>query len=246
MRIAIFSDIHGNLEALEAFIINAAGRKVDHYFCLGDIVGYGANPNDCFDRLEGLQHLRILLGNHDACAIYKGSPYEMSPNASKAILWTIEQLSRRHTNRIKGLDELIQLEDMVFCHANPFNPTGWRYVITWFDAMRAFLASRGRLIFVGHTHRPKLMAQKASCKIKMVDPLEGDSIELNRACRYIINCGSIGQPRDGNPKAGYIIFDTQDQNVEFVRFAYDVEGAARRIRAAGLPHHLADRLFSGR
>ena len=245
MRIAIFSDIHGNLEALDAFIDDAADRSLDGYFCLGDIVGYGANPNDCLDRLDSLPHLRTLLGNHDACAVWQSSPYEMSPNASKAILWTIDQLLEHHTLHIKDLDALIQEKDMVFCHANPYNPTGWRYMITWFNAMRSFFATGSRFTFVGHTHRPRMITQKSRYKIEMTDPSEEGVVKLHRDYRYIINCGSIGQPRDGNPKAGYIIFDSQAQHVEFVRFAYDIEGAARRIRDAGLPKHLAQRLFLG-
>lgn len=245
MRIAIFSDIHGNLEALEAFIEDAGTRSVDEYYCLGDIVGYGANPNDCFDCISGLSNLHTILGNHDAAAIWHASPYEMSANASKAILWTMEQLTEPHVERIKKLEALIQLEDMVFCHANPFNPTGWRYVITWFNAVRSFFASRGRITFVGHTHRPKVITLKKRYQIDIIDPPEPGRFEINQDHRYIINCGSIGQPRDGNPDAGYIIFDTRTRDVEFVRYAYDIEGAARRIRDAGLPRYLGERLFKG-
>ena len=246
MRLAVFSDIHGNLEALEAFIIDAAGRSADHYICLGDIVGYGANPGDCFDRMGTLPNLRALLGNHDAAVTWQASPYEMSPTASKAILWTMEQLSEPHIDGLNQLEELIRLEDMVFCHANPYHPTGWRYLVNWYTVQRSFFASSGRLIFVGHTHRPRAMIRKKMFHIEMVSPSKNDRLALDSQFRYIINCGAIGQPRDGNPDGSYIIFDDQSQSVEFIRFAYDIEGAARRIRDAGLPKYLANRLFKGR
>ncbi len=246
MRLAIFSDIHGNLDALEAFIRHAADRSVARYICLGDIIGYGANPCECFDRLSALPDLQTILGNHDAAAIWQASPYDMSPNASKAILWTMDQLEDSHTDRIRTLEALIKTEEMVFCHANPYNPSGWRYVITWFHALRSFFASPGRLTFVGHTHRPRVIVRKDRFKIEMSDPPENGVLHLNPTHRYIINCGSIGQPRDGNPDAGYVIFDTESDQIEFVRFAYDIESAARRIQDAGLPKYLAQRLFRGR
>ncbi len=246
MRLAVFSDIHGNLEALEAFITDAAGRSVDHYICLGDIVGYGANPGDCFDRMDSLPNLRTLLGNHDAAVTWQASPYEMSPIASKAIMWTMEQLSSHHIERLHRFEELIREEDMVFCHANPYHPRGWRYLVNWYHAQRSFLASNGRLIFVGHTHRPGVMIRKKRFQIEMVSPSNVNRLVLDSQYRYIINCGAIGQPRDGNPDGSYIIFDNQSQTVEFIRFVYDIEGAARRIRDAGLPGYLSNRLFKGR
>lgn len=246
MRLAIFSDIHGNLEALEAFISHAAAKSVDQYICLGDIVGYGANPNECFDRLGAIPKLRILLGNHDSAAIWQTSPYEMSPAATKAILWTMDQLGHRHTDHIKQLDKLVKMEDLVFCHANPINPTGWRYMTTWFRAMRAFLFSRGRVTFVGHTHCPKVITRQPGFKVSIAKPPESGRLKLTDNGQYIINCGSIGQPRDGNPQAGYVIFDTDKDEVNFYRFLYDIDRAAKRIVDAGLPSYLAKRLFKGR
>lgn len=246
MRLAIFSDIHGNLESLEAFIDNAAERNVDRYVCLGDIIGYGANPNDCFERIEALPNLKILLGNHDAAAIWQASPYEMSSIASKAILWTMEQLAPPYLERINRLEEMIQMEDLVFCHANPYHPAGWRYLVSWYNAQRSFVASAGRITFVGHTHQPRVMIRRSLLNISMAPPPVDGRLYLKAEYRYIINCGSIGQPRDGNPDAGYVIFDTTEQSIEFIRFAYDIDAAASRIRDAGLPKYLADRLFKGR
>ncbi len=138
------------------------------------------------------------------------------------------------------------MEDMVFCHANPYHPMGWRYLVNWYNAQRSFFASKGWLTFVGHTHRPGVMIKKKMFHIEMLPPPKENRLDLSREHRYILNCGAIGQPRDGNPDGSYIIFDSRSQSVEFIRFPYDIEGAARRIRDAGLPKYLADRLFRGR
>lgn len=245
MKLAIFSDIHGNLEALEAFMQDAR-RRADDYICLGDVVGYGASPGQCLERLNSLPRLALLLGNHDAAAIWQTSPYQMSSSASKAILWTMDQLSDDQTRRLGALEEMIQRHDLLFCHANPFSPQGWRYVTTWYSAMRSFMASKKRVTFVGHTHRPQVITRRSGLKIQFDDPPSEAPLTLDPATRYIINCGSIGQPRDGNADASYVIFDTELQQVTFQRVPYDIEGAARRIEKAGLPTYLAERLFRGR
>lgn len=246
MRLAVFSDIHGNLEALEAFISHATHQAVDQFVCLGDIIGYGANPNACFDRLSNLTPLQMLLGNHDAAVIWQTSPYEMSPNASKSILWTMDQLATPHSDRIKHLQALLKMDDMVFCHATPNDPTGWHYMTTWIRAVQAFIFCRGRVTFVGHTHCPKVMVLKSGYKVKTSPPPEDGRLNLAVGRRYIINCGSIGQPRDGNPKSAYVIYDTDQELVEFIRIDYDIDGAARRIVDKGLPKYLAQRLYKGR
>lgn len=246
MRLAIFSDIHGNLEALEAFIRDASGRRLDAYICLGDVVGYGASPGQCLDRLNSLPRLHLLLGNHDAAATWQTSPYQMSKAASQAILWTMDQLSEGQNHLLAGLEETLRLQDMLFCHANPYSPQGWRYVTTWFSAMRSFLASKRQLTFVGHTHRPAVITRSGGFQIQFAPPPSEGSLALEGGARYIINCGSIGQPRDGNADASYVICDTDSRRVEFVRVGYDIESAARRIEKAGLPGYLAERLFRGR
>jgi diadenosine tetraphosphatase ApaH/serine/threonine PP2A family protein phosphatase len=246
MRIAVFSDIHGNIEALEAFIQDVAGRRVDRHICLGDVVGYGASPGQCLERLDCLPGLGLLMGNHDAAAIWQASPYQMTPHASKAILWTMDQLSDSQADRIASLENSIRFADMTFCHANPFGTDNWGYVTTWFSAMRTFMASASRIIFVGHTHRPKVITRHSGMKIRFSDPPADGLLLLADGLRYIVNCGSVGQPRDGNADAGYVIWDTDRQEIEFVRIPYDIESAARRIEKAGLPGYLAQRLFKGR
>ncbi len=246
MRFAVFSDIHGNLEALEAFIMDVNDRSIDSYFCLGDVVGYGASPGACLERLGSLPGLKLLMGNHDAAAIWQTSPYQMSSSASKAILWTMEQLSESQSSSIAALKNTVAVDDMLFCHANPYSPGNWRYVTTWMSAMRTFWASDAKITFIGHTHRPEVITRGKGLGIKFSSPPAEGSLATLEASRYIINCGSVGQPRDGIPNGSYVIYDTERQQVEFMRFEYDIESAARRIEAAGLPIYLAERLFKGR
>lgn len=246
MRIAVFSDIHGNMEALEAFLADVAGRHVDRYVCLGDLVGYGASPNECIERLDSLASVRFVKGNHDAAALWQSSPYEMSSGAKTAILWTMDRLTPENLERLKALDDRFQDDRIQFCHANPLRSMNWRYVNTWFSAFRSFLSSRSRWIFVGHTHRPLVISRQTQFKLDFVTPKSESPFELDPDRRYIINCGSIGQPRDGNPDACYAILDTRNQWLEFRRVSYDIQSTAEKIRSAGLPEYLATRLFKGR
>lgn len=246
MRLAVFSDIHGNLEALDAFLEHVANQEVHGYVCLGDVVGYGASPVQCLERIENLSHLRLILGNHEAAAIWRSSPHRMNHEAARAIRWTMDQLAESQTQRIAALEASICEAEMVFCHANPYHPTGWHYITTWLGAMRSFLATNGRITFVGHTHRPAVITRSNGFGIQFSDPPRSGTLDLDDTHRYIVNCGSIGQPRDGNPDASYLIFDTDRQCLEFFRLGYDIEGAARRIQNAGLPENLARRLFVGR
>lgn len=246
MRIAVFSDIHGNVEALDAFMTDVAGRHVDRYACLGDLVGYGASPNECIERLDSLASVRFVKGNHDAAALWQSSPYEMSSSARTAILWTMDRLTPENLERLKALDDSFQDERMQFCHANPFQPMNWRYVNTWLSAFRSFFSSRSQWIFVGHTHRPLVISRQARFKLDFVVPKPDSPFKLDPEQRYIINCGSIGQPRDGIPDACYIILDTRRQWLEFYRVSYDIQSAGERIRDAGLPEYLAARLLKGR
>lgn len=245
MRLAVFADIHGNLEALEAFVSDAAGRGVDRYMCLGDMVGYGANPNECIELVRSLPKINVILGNHDAAALWITSPYSMTRNATQAILWTIEQLKEDNASFLKTLKPTIKMGDMIFSHANPYNPLAWRYVATRKYAARSFSGTKESLLFIGHTHQPMFITRSNLVKISFDTPQENSTISAHNSKRQIINCGSIGQPRDRNPQASYLIYDTRNKEFEFYRLAYDHRKAAEKICSAGLPHFLSDRLSKG-
>lgn len=246
MRLAVFSDIHGNLEALDAFLADVANRRVDRYVCLGDIVGYGANPNECIERVRAIPNINIILGNHDAGAVWLTSPYGMNKEAKEAILWTMDVLTPEHADFLKTLKPKIVMADMSFSHANPYNPGAWRYVDTRKYAARSFSRTREKLLFVGHTHRSLMVTKKNFFKIILEIPKDNTPLTVSEHSRHIFNGGSIGQPRDGKPLAGYLIYDTRKKRVTIHRVAYDYQEAAQKILAAGLPDYLAKRLPKGR
>ncbi|MDX1763703.1 MAG: metallophosphoesterase family protein [bacterium] len=246
MRLAVFADIHGNLEALEAFLDHVSMQQVDRYVCLGDLVGYGADPGECIEKVRALPMINVVLGNHDAAAVWLSSPYAMSKIATKAILWTMDQLAEDHGTFLKELKETLTMGDMIFSHANPYNPGAWRYVTTRKYAGRCFSGTREKLLFVGHTHEPMVITKRNPVKIVFEPPGQKGPIPVDRKKRQIFNCGSIGQPRDGNPQASYLIYDTRHEEMTFHRVSYDCARAAEKIRRAGLPVYLADRLMRGR
>ena len=246
MRLALLSDIHSNLEALQAVLNDAADREVQRYTCLGDLVGYGADPNECIERLRTLPKINFILGNHDAAANWLCSPYSMNQDAADAILWTMDHLSVGHKRFLKGLPPTIGIDNLLFAHANPYNPMAWRYVNSRKYAVRSFSSNSAKLVFIGHTHLPEVITKEGWFRIRFDPCSDSRTVATDRPGRMIINCGSVGQPRDKNPEACYLIYDTRRETVDFVRVAYNHERAARKIIAAGLPGIMARRLSKGR
>lgn len=246
MRLAVFADIHGNLEAMQAFVEDSITRNVHRYFCLGDIVGYGANPNECIGLLRTLPKMNCVMGNHDAAAIWRYSPYGMTKDAKEAILWTIDQLTPENTGFLEGLHPVINQVNMCFAHANPYNPEAYRYVINRKYAARSFAAVKEKLTFIGHSHRPVVITRNNFFQITFNAPQGPEKFFINKEKKQIINCGSIGQPRDGDPRACYCIVDTTDEAVEFHRLPYNYQSTVEKIKLAGLPEILARRLIKGK
>ena len=246
MRLAVFSDIHANLEALQTIVNDAAGQSIHRYFCLGDIVGYGANPNQCIELVRALPKLNCLLGNHDAAAIWRYSPYAMHKDATRAVLWTIDRLTEKNTAFLKSLPPTLPMGDMLFAHANPYNPEAYRYVINNKYAQRSFRATKEQLLFVSHSHRPMIITRKNYFQTDFFQPQGSMTCKLNRKKRQIINCGSVGQPRDLDPRACYCILDTRHNSIEYRRLEYDYARTGQKIREAGLSGYLARRLVKGK
>ena len=245
MRLMVFSDIHGNLEALQSVLQDARNRNVHRSICLGDLVGYGPYPNECIELVRSLKNCRCLAGNHDVAALWETSPYGMSASAKEAILWTMEQLSDENKKYLGGLADRLDLLNMTFVHANPYNPRGWRYVMDRKYALRSFSATRCRHLFIGHSHRPLLITKKHFFSIDLLTVASSTEIRLKDKKRRIINCGSVGQPRDKDPRSCYLIFDIRKQVLEFYRVPYDIEKTAQAIRSANLPSVLGRRLLKG-
>jgi diadenosine tetraphosphatase ApaH/serine/threonine PP2A family protein phosphatase len=243
MRIAIFSDIHSNLEALHAFIEHSLKKRVDHYMCLGDIVGYGANPNSCISTLQNIPCINFILGNHDNAAL--GCPHSMRREAGHAISWTKTRLSQKSLVFLRELHENIERENLFFCHANPCGASDWYYIGEKSLISRTFFLTRAKILFAGHTHVAAVITRKNFLCVYIRKPGDGAVVPVASLNRQIFNCGSIGQPRDGDPRASYIIYDMEKNVVEFYRVAYDHGRAAKKIVAAGLPEMLASRLAIG-
>ncbi len=241
----VFSDVHANLAALEAVLKHAVEQNIHRTLCLGDLVGYGPHPNECIQLVRDLPNCRCTGGNHDVASLWETSPYGMSPAAKEVILWTMDQLSEENKKYLSSLPDRLDLADMTFVHANPYNPRGWRYVMDRKFALRSFGSCRCRLLFIGHSHRPLVITRKRLLSVDL-EPVSGSiHYPVNDRKRRIINCGSVGQSRDRDVRACYLVLDTRKKRVEFHRVTYPVDITVQRIKAAGLPELLMRRLEKG-
>ena len=243
MRVAIFSDIHANLEALEAVLLHTGQQRVDRHVCLGDVVGYGANPNECIERLRALPDCSSLLGNHDAAVL--GIPINMRREARQVIDWTRTILGPSALQFLEEMQDVIKWQDVFFCHSNPYRPRRWYYVTEKTYISSSFARSKAKLLFVGHTHVPVAITRKNFFCVYVRSPQHSMVVPAAELNRQIFNCGSVGQPRDGDPRASYLIYDDHLRVIEFYRVAYDFQRTAEKILAAGLPKAFAVRLADG-
>lgn len=246
MRTAILSDLHANREALEAVLEHAAGQRIDAFVLLGDLVGYGADPAWVVERARTLVDAGAIAvqGNHDL-AIVRGATPEMRPEPRQVIGWTREQLDAGHIAFLAGLPLQQRREDCLFVHANAWDPGGFGYVIERSDAVRSLQAAQAHATFCGHVHEARLYHLAPSGKAADFIPTPGVPVPLLPLRQWLVIAGSVGQPRDGDPAACYAVHDRDCGTVTWWRVPYDHETAAAKIRAAGLPRALADRLAHG-
>ncbi len=238
MRFALFSDIHSNLEALEKAVEYTQNQKIDFYAVLGDTVGYGANPNECLEWV--FQHAEIVItGNHEK-AVNDATVREWFNGwALEAIQWTAKVLTPALKRKIDGIPYLKIEHEMTFAHGSPDQPEEFRYLLGFQDTISSFASFQNQICFVGHTHIPACF-----CEVKRTAAyLRPGVMQLEKNERYILNPGSVGQPRDRDPRLAFGILDTTKQTFEIVRLEYDNRKAAAKIRKAGLPAYLADRLL---
>ena len=238
--IAVISDIHGNLEALEAVLEDARREGVDSMVCLGDVVGYGADPNACMDRVDAEMRATVL-GNHDAAARDLRHSENFNDVAREAIRWTQEHLSAENLERLNTLPFEHVEHGARFVHASPDDPPAWHYILTEQEAWNAFEACPERICFVGHSHVPLRVVLRGG-RLEVVDDL---TLDVRSDVRALVNVGSVGQPRDGDWRASYALFDPESRRVVARRVEYDLEKASSKIVAAGLPEILARRLAQG-
>ena len=246
MKLALFADIHGNLEALDACLAHARSLGADRYAFLGDLVGYGADPLAVLDLIE--QHQAngavVVLGNHDAAAIGAGAG-AMNAHAQAAIEWTRAQLGERQRAFLARLPLVVKQDNMLFVHASAAAPARWTYVTGPAEAEQSLAAAAASYVFCGHVHEQKLYYSGAGGQFMPFQPVPAVPIPLTRQRQWLAIVGAAGQPRDGNNAACYALFDQERERLTFFRILYDHGTAARKVRAAGLPERLARRLERG-
>lgn len=244
MRLAVISDIHANLEAFEAVSEHIGGQSVDKVVCLGDLVGYGADPNLCMDRVRELTQV-VVAGNHDYASVEKTDSSRFNPLAREAIAWTSRMLLIDHRRYLERLPLSLELPEVgaTLVHSTPSRPGLWWYLFSATEAALEFGSFQTQCCFVGHTHLPGAFVKHPGGEVSLVSV---GKLRLQEGYRYLVNVGSVGQPRDGEPEAAYLVLDTEASTLDLHRVAYDVPTAQKKILQAGLPPVLAERLAHGR
>ncbi len=240
MKYAVIADIHGNLEALKVVLDDAKSQKVTHYCCVGDTVGYGANPKDCLDIVRQM-NMPCVKGNHDE---YSSSEEELdgfNPHAAEAVTWTRKQLTKEDRQWLRDLKYVRMVASFSMVHATLDGPGRWGYVFDKLMAAASFTYQNTSVCFFGHTHVPVAFVRDS-----VVRGGSYSKFKVEPGRKYFVNVGSVGQPRDGNPKTAYVIYDLDESTIEIRRLDYDIPTAQKKILAAGLPPRLAERLSLGK
>lgn len=232
MRIAVISDIHGNLQALTKSLSIIRNLRVDKIYCLGDIVGYGANPNECVELVRQYAD-HTVLGNHDHAVLFPDYARYLPSDGKTVALWTAKILSSENREYLMNLKYRVETDICTLVHASPDKPEHWNYINSLEEAGNQFEHFDKTICFAGHTHIPFI------CR----DDLQ--SFKFDKEGRYLINPGSIGQPRDGRSQLSFGFLDTDAREYKNFRFSYDIDGAAEAIRKSKLPKALGKRLYSG-
>jgi len=246
MRIAIISDIHGNIEALSAVMEDIHRKSVDKIVCLGDIVGYGTNPNECVETIMSNCDF-CVKGNHDAAIFDQQIAKEFNEHAFFAINWTRNTLTQKSKNLMDSLPMLKENDEFTAVHATPYRPQFWYYITSLEAALLNFNYFKTKFCFVGHTHIPGIIALKPNEPDISVPSLKsfnyGDEFPIGT--KFLVNVGSVGQPRDKNPKSSYVIMDTDTEEISFKRVSYDIAKYQNKMRGIGMPIFLVERIASG-
>lgn len=252
MRVAVISDIHANLPAFEAVLAEIERAQIDEIWCLGDVIGYGAQPEECVSLARERCSL-CLLGNHDLAVLGRIDSFSFTPSAAEAVHWTREQISPESVRYLETLLPSTSREGLGLFHASPRDPV-WEYVLSTDQAAECMDVQAQRISLIGHSHialyfkeseprpgRPSFRTEADGSKAT-----EGLKLQLDDESRWLINPGSVGQPRDGDRRAAWLELDTSRLMVTFRRAEYEIDRAAHSIIAAALPFHLANRLYVGR
>lgn len=242
MKIAVYSDVHGNLEALTAVLKDMKRESPDKSYFLGDSVGYGPNPNECVEIIRETSEV-VLAGNHDWAAVGLTDQTNFNPHALESLKWTIKTLTDANKAYLKTLSPSAMAGNVQLAHSTPVAPEEWRYILTIQDAMDNYSALKKNLCFVGHSHQPVIMEYVDASNLVPIRDLY-KTLEVNR--KYLINVGSVGQPRDSNRDACYLVYDEKERNVEYRRVEYDFTKTQKKMTKLKLPEYLIRRLGEGR
>jgi predicted phosphodiesterase len=232
MKFAIFGDIHANLEAFDAVMADATAQGVTHHVCIGDVVGYNANPHECVARLQQIS-CPVVKGNHDEEASADTEIAGLNPRAQAALEWTRRALSDEDKLWLRNLRMVRQVQDFTIVHATLDTPASWAYVMNTFDAMASFSSQFTQVCFFGHTHTPRVYVKDVTVTLENTE-----TVRIEPGRKYFINVGSVGQPRDGDWRSAYAVYDHDNQQIHIRRVPYDLATAQKKVRAAGLPDQL--------
>ncbi len=240
MKYAIIADIHANLEAFQVVLEDIQAQKCTHVACLGDVVGYGANPKECLDIVRQM-NIPCVKGNHDEMCSVDDNMEGFNPAAAEAVLWTRQQLNEDDKKWLRDLKYIRLVTSFTIVHATLDMPQRWGYVFEKLAAAASFTYQNTSVCFFGHTHVPV-----AFIRDTVVRGGTYSKFRVEPGRKYFVNVGSIGQPRDGNPKAAYVVYDMDEGSIELRRLDYDIATAQSKILNAGLPPRLAERLAVGK
>ena len=240
MRYAVIADIHANLEAFEVVLNDAKEQKCTHYCCVGDVVGYNANPKEYLEIVRGMG-MPVVKGNHDEYCSSEEDLDGFNPHAAEAVNWTRKQLNLEDRKWLRELKYIRLVASFTMVHATLDGPQRWGYVFDRLAAAASFTYQNTSVCFFGHTHVPLAFVRDS-----VVRGGTYSKFRVEPGKKYFVNVGAVGQPRDGNPKAGYVVYDLDEQTIELRRLDYDIPKAQKKILEAGLPHRLADRLSFGK
>ena len=240
MKYAIIADIHGNLEALQVVLDDIQTQKCAHVVCLGDIVGYNANPKECLDLIRSL-NCPCVKGNHDDYCSSEEDLAGFNPHAAEAVSWTRKHLNDDDRKWLRELKYYRMVANFTMVHATLDGPQHWGYVFDKLEAAASFTYQNTPVCFFGHTHVPL-----AFIRDSVVRGGTYSKFKVEPGRKYFLNVSAVGQPRDGNPKAGYVVYDMDESSIELRRLDYDIPKTQEKILAAGLPRRLAERLAFGK
>lgn len=242
MRYCLLSDIHGNLEALQAVLGALSKEAIDKYLCVGDVVGYGADPKACIRVVKSLNPQALIAGNHEWGVLGLTGIDYFNKMAREAVIWTRGVLDQDELGYLKSFQLVYEERVFTLVHGTLDSPEAFNYILNAASASSTINMMKTALCFVGHSHRPGIF-----CSGKyIVESSKGFNIKIDPRNRYVVNVGSIGQPRDYDPRASYAIYDDETGSIEIKRVEYDIKAAQEKILKAGLPAELAYRLAEGR